>query len=140
MWDAAYRATKQAQEATKEYRDSAKPFLLMLQVNDKVLMRKEKPGNKLAYRWTGPYRVQMVLPRDNYLLTDLKDQRATERVHISRLRRYRAREKRETSAEESGGEDKEDSEEDDPHVEKDRGLKWIGPTCDRCFPLGISQG
>ena len=95
-WQAAHRATLDGQEANKEQKDAAKPFLLMVQENDKVLLRIEKPGNKLAYRWDGPYRVQMALPNDNYLLTDMKSKRVHDRVHISRLRRYRAKEKRDT--------------------------------------------
>ena len=69
---------------------SSKP----LKEGDSVLLFEPnllKTTNKLTkgLAWTGPYRVEKVLPHNNVKLRDLRDNRAHDVVHMDRLRLWK---------------------------------------------------
>ena len=78
----------------KERFDATHKLTKPLKEGERVLLFEPnllKTTNKLTkgLAWTGPYRVEKVLPHNNVKLRDLRDNRAHDVVHMDRLRLWK---------------------------------------------------
>ena len=88
-WDMALRHTYVSQADSAERVDVKRHLHLEFEMNDRVLVRIETPHlHKLAYKWSGPFRISEVLGKGVYQLRDLHSRRTLDRVAVDRLRPY----------------------------------------------------